>query len=174
MYEDVDLITEDLIKESGSNSISLIILNCQFCKKNCEHQIMVSWEIIKIWYMKYEVEFCISTIHTNETCTLQLFSTQFKENSNENISKHKCTLYIQTCTSNKFGVMHFNFVLIIRKPWIFELDIVISFKGPRTKCPQYMYMNGIHYINKIGTIMCVHSRYFETTVQKLAPHFTST
>lgn len=33
MYEDVDLITEDLIKESGSNSMSLIILNCQFCKK---------------------------------------------------------------------------------------------------------------------------------------------
>lgn len=59
--------------------------------------------------MKYEVEFCISTIHTNETCTLQLFSTQFKENSNENISKHKCTLYIQTiwcrafqlCSDNK-------------------------------------------------------------------------
>lgn len=48
MYEDVDLITEDLIKESESNSMSLIILNCQFCKKNCEHQIMVSWEIIKI------------------------------------------------------------------------------------------------------------------------------
>lgn len=47
MYEDVDLITEDLITESGSNSMSLIILNCQFCKKNCEHQIMVSWEIIK-------------------------------------------------------------------------------------------------------------------------------
>lgn len=48
MYEDVDLITEDLITESGSNSMSLIILNCQFCKENCEHQIMVSWEIIKI------------------------------------------------------------------------------------------------------------------------------
>lgn len=33
MYVDVDLIAEDLIKESGSNSMSLIILNCQFCKK---------------------------------------------------------------------------------------------------------------------------------------------
>lgn len=33
MHEEVDLIIEELIKESGSNSMSLIILNCQFCKK---------------------------------------------------------------------------------------------------------------------------------------------
>lgn len=33
MYEDVDLITEDLITESGSNSMSLIILTVNFVKK---------------------------------------------------------------------------------------------------------------------------------------------